>query len=146
MLEPRAVAEAVRDDVATVLEDVLPAGDDDGAGFRVPDPFTVVAETGIRNDDGSVAVVPWEWTGVNARGLFGLDPTFRRITVRGTTIVSEEGGTPMFRRYIDWLDVLAQAGVAVYTRPIVDVRQGFDLTSLEAIPELAEVFNANPRS
>ncbi len=146
MIDPLQAVEAVREDIGAVLGRWLPADEDEadgtGAGFVVPEPFAFVGDSAIRNEEGSVAVVPWEWRGVNREGLFDLDPTFAPVTVRGTTIVTEEGDGLVYRRYIDWLDVLAQAGVAVYTRPIVDIRHGFDVESLAEVPELGEALRA----
>jgi hypothetical protein len=140
VIDPQQAVDAVREDLGAVLGRWLPPADEAGHGFSVPEPFAFVGESGLRNEEGSVAVVPWEWRGVNGEGLFGLDPTFAPVTVRGTTIVAEprEGGELVFSRYIDWLDVLAQAGVAVYTRPIVDIRHGFDAAALAEVPEMAE--------
>lgn len=136
MIDPAEALDAVQTDVETALARQVRATD----GFRVRDDIGGTADDPLTNADATVVVVPWEWSGTNA-GLFGLDPTNRAVTVRGVTIVTEGENGLLLHRSVDWLEVMAQAGIAVNTRPIVDIRDGYDEDSLRAVPELAEAFD-----
>ncbi len=75
---------------------------------------------------GDVAV-PWTWTGVHRgleddddRDVMGYRPTWQTVQVRGVTIVSDRDGDPTFARFVDWVSALAEIGVPLLARPIVD--------------------------
>jgi len=130
----------VQRDVRSFMEHALVAHEDDeGAGFSLGGPFTpsVIAPwiegvddeikpVPLQDQDGVFHVIPWCWTGVDSQsGIAHLGPTYKRLTVRGVTIVTRLSGIEGdagFRlyRFIDWLDAFAQAGISIGTRPIVD--------------------------
>ena len=120
--------EIVRHDVNSVMEDRLPPGDVEGSGFALGAPFTdgeppprvnggdPIEARPLHDESQTIHVVPWAWTGLDTEGLFELGPTNERVTVHGVTFVThveargdDSGGYQLYR-YIDWLDVFAQAG------------------------------------
>ena len=50
----------------------------------------------------------------------GYLPTGRTIEVRGVTIVSDRAGDPSFARFVDWVSALAELGIPLLARPVVD--------------------------
>ncbi len=63
---------------------------------------------------GGLTAVPWQFTGTHS-GLFeGIAPTHRSVTIQGVTILDQARG--LHYRYVDWLNVLAQLGVALAYR------------------------------
>lgn len=64
------------------------------------------------------AVVSWRWETVNIGNFFGLARTNREIRINGSTSVRLVDGEAQLIRFIDWLDVLGQMGVAVAARTI----------------------------
>jgi hypothetical protein len=116
----------------------------------------------LHDEAQEIHVVPWSWTGVDnvepdeddeqdehdvMRGLFNLGATHERVTVHGVTFVTrvqavddDSRGYQLYR-YIDWLDVFAQAGISISTRPVVDTRTVFDEQSLREIPELRDAYD-----
>ena len=125
--------ELVRADVENALREQLPDGegyDYDRArfdGWR-DNPFT--------NSDQTAFVVPWTWRGRNA-GLLGLDATGLPVIVNGVTVVYEDGDNHLCHRYVDWLPVLQQAGLVLFTRPLRPVTEKYDEGELMEVPEYA---------
>ena len=127
MDDPGKIVELVGTDLNSVFEETLRSGDD-GAGFQLANVTSFAEDTLIADPDGRVALVAWEWHGRH-EGLFGVDATGEPVIVRGVTLVDYVGGggdEPVLHRYVDWLDVMAQIGITVNPRPIVDVRRAFE--------------------
>jgi hypothetical protein len=162
MVDVSRAIKAVRFDVASALDTQL----SEGEGWKVDEEFTAWEDDPPRNGDSSAVVIAWTWNGTND-GLFGLARTGRHVTVRGLTVVTDAppDDPPVdvdpdddsdFRdlrchRYVDWLPALAQAGITLFTRPIVELDPRFrqprepgsaddlEVTAvLEENPELAE--------
>lgn len=75
--------------------------------------------------------VEWSYRGQHVGTLAGIRPTDRVVTVRGVTIVEQrDGKPPLFRRYVDWSEVMGALGVTATFRPTFD--------SLEQIPGFGE--------
>jgi hypothetical protein len=125
MPETDVALEFVQQDVTAHLAAWLEPRSD-GQGFAV---------MGREEDDhshllssslGDVAV-PWTWTGVHRglegdddRDVMGYQPTGKTIEVRGVTIVSDRDGEVTFARFVDWVSALAEIGVPLLARPVVD--------------------------
>jgi hypothetical protein len=70
---------------------------------------------------GNQAWVAWTFEGVHERANFaGIEPTGRSVVVHGVTLVDTTTDPPVFRRYIDWIDVCQQLGLSVTTRPAIN--------------------------
>lgn len=79
--------------------------------------------------DDELSVVPWEFDCVHVGSFQTLPPTGRSFTMRGTTFISRESptGPPrgdgverevVARRYINWMDVVADLDIAVSYRHV----------------------------
>jgi hypothetical protein len=72
--------------------------------------------------NGESTAVTWEYECVHS-GLFqGLNPTGKRLTIRGITIIAnhlddEKGAS--FARYIDWSQVMTDLGMYASYRPTI---------------------------
>lgn len=139
--------DAVFDDVTRVLGEVLRAADDQD-GFAVAQELAAVRDDPITSAEQTYTAIPWTWSGRNEGArLLGLDPTGRRITVRGMTIVRMVDDQPILHRYIDWLDVLGQMGVAIYGRPIIDSGpDGDEPRQVPGVEEILAVIERRPHS
>jgi hypothetical protein len=74
--------------------------------------------------NGGRAWVPWTFSGVHDKAAFaGLHPTGRPVEVHGVTLVDTTTDPPLFRRYIDWIDVCQQLGLSVTARPAMELRR-----------------------
>jgi|GEM_PF-3855442 len=136
MIDPNVAINAVEEDVAVALREQLP----DGEGFALDDAFPGWADNPLSDSDSTAVVIPWRWDGRNA-GLLGLAATRRPITVRGVTIVTEDRDELLCQRYVDWLPALSQAGIALFTRPIVELSTVYTDEELRETPELAEALD-----
>ena len=125
--------EQVRADVASALGEQLPEGE----GFDLDDDFDAWRDDPFQSSESTKIVVPWTWSGRNA-GLFGLDATNREVVVRGITVIEEDGDEFLCRRYVDWLPVLAQAGLIIFTRPIRSIDERYGSGELSEIAEYEE--------
>ena len=65
------------------------------------------------------AAVVWSVNASHDNVFAGLAPTGREVVIEGVTIVSTSSEEPMFRRYIDWSNVLGQLGVSISGRPVM---------------------------
>ena len=113
-------------------------------GFSVAEPFTFVSESAIANADSTVgsravgvaaaSTAAWRSTRTASVGIFGLDPTFAPVTVRGTTIVTEEvtGGGRDGRSLLPALHRLARRPVAGRASPSTRVRSSTSATASTA--------------
>jgi hypothetical protein len=125
MPETDAALELVRDDVTQGLTAwVEPQSNDHGFAVlrRDEDDLSHLLSSPL----GDVAV-PWTWTGVHRglegdddRDVMGYQPTGKTIEVRGVTIVSDRDGEVTFARFVDWVSALAEIGVPLLARPVVD--------------------------
>src|SRR5581483_5002230 len=71
--------------------------------------------------DADHTVVAWEFKGVHDHDFQGIVATGRPVLIKGVTIVDHAAANgPLFHRYVDWLDVMAQIGVSSTHRPAVD--------------------------
>ena len=52
-------------------------------------------------------------------------------------IVTEDPGGLLLHQYVDWLPTLNEAGLAVFTRPIVELSTVYSETELRETPELS---------
>jgi len=133
MIDIEKAKRAVRRDVTRALQDQLPAGE----GWSFDQAFPEWEDNPPRNSDDSAVVVSWTWEGTN-EGLLDLAPTHRPVKVRGITVVTEGPPRPVeeqdpdedfselrCHRYVDWLAVLEEAGIMVYTRPIEEFDRRF---------------------
>jgi len=123
----------VKADVDGALAEQLP----DGEGFELDPEFDGWRDDPFASTEATKLAVPWIWHGRNA-GLFGLDATNREVVVRGLTVIEEDSGSFLCRRYVDWLPVLAQAGLIIYTRPIRSIDERYGPGELTGIPEYEE--------
>ena len=125
MPETDVALELVQQDVTAALTKWLEP-QADGHGFAVlrtdEDDLSNLLSSAI----GDVAV-PWTWTGVHrgteeddTRDVMGYLPTGRTLEVRGVTIVSDRDGDPTFARFVDWVSALAELGIPLLARPVVD--------------------------
>ena len=106
------LAELVELDIANGFESIFPAI----GGFSIAEPFAGTDE--VSND--RLGVVAWEWDGQDTLGFNGLFPTDKPVTVRGVTVVEQRGAEgPLFHRYIDWIGVVGQLGLAFVGRPSI---------------------------
>jgi hypothetical protein len=70
---------------------------------------------------GGRAWVAWTFSGVHDQAAFaGLYPTGLPVEVHGVTLVDTTTDPPLFRRYIDWIDVCQQLGLSVTARPAME--------------------------
>ena len=125
--------EQVEADVRSALGEQLP----DGEGFGLDQDFEAWRDEPLANPEQTGMAVPWTWHGRNA-GLFGLDATNREVVVHGMTVVEEDGGTFVCRRYVDWLPAMEQAGLIMFTRPIRPIEERYEPGALDGIPEYDE--------
>jgi hypothetical protein len=83
--------------------------------------------------ENQISVVPWEFDCVHVGAFQTLPPTGQSLTIRGTTFISKESPTAprdrdsttrevVVRRYINWMDVVANLEIAVAYRPLVNRR------------------------
>jgi len=129
-------AERARDEVQKDVEAALSEQLRPGRGFALDEVFSAWLQDPLQDDAGSVVVVPWTWHGEN-EGLLGLAATHREVTLRGITIVSEQGPELLCQRYVDWLPALQQAGIVLFTRPIVQSTREFAAEELADSEDLA---------
>ena len=141
MIDPEVAIDAVAEDVAAALREQLPEGE----GFHLDEAHPRLREDPLSDAEGTAVVVPWVWDGVNA-GVLGLAPTNRRVQVRGVTIVTEGRDGLLCQRYVDWLPVLTQAGITIFTRPIVELATVYGEDELRRSPELAEALDEIERA
>jgi hypothetical protein len=125
--------ELVEADVRNAFGEQLP----DGEGFDVDRDFDGWRDAPFETSDHSKVVVPWTWGGRNS-GLLGLDATNRDVLIHGITVIEEDGGSFLCRRYVDWLPALGQAGILLDTRPIRPIDERYGPGELSAIPEYEE--------
>jgi len=125
MPETDVAMELVQQDVTAQMAAWLEPQSDDH-GFRVlrdeEDDLSNVLSSALGD-----AAVPWTWTGVHRgleeddnRDVMGYLPTGRTVEVRGVTIVSDRGGEPTFARFVDWVSALAELGIPLLARPVID--------------------------
>jgi hypothetical protein len=133
MIRAREAIDQVQRDVESALREQLPGGE----GFALAAEFESLADDPLANAEETTIVVPWTWQGVN-EGLLGLAPTRRPVTVRGVTVVTEGRDELMCERYVDWLPALAEAGIMISTRPIVDIRSVYSQEQIDEAPELRD--------
>ncbi len=108
------IADEVVRDIAEGMGKLFESGD----GAVVPAKFN--AERGPLSN-GAFASVGWIFSGRDTIGIWGRAPSNRHVEIRGMTVVDLTGGSDdRFFRYIDWLDVAAQLGLAVGGRVPVD--------------------------
>ncbi len=130
MIEVDVALELVEADVRNALQEQLP----DGEGFALDDAFEGWRDNPFADADHTKVVVPWTWSGRNA-GLLGLDATGAPVVVRGLTVIFEDGDQHLCHRYVDWLPVLAQAGLILFTRPLRPITERYSEEDLLAIPD-----------
>jgi hypothetical protein len=130
MIDVSVALELVEADVRNALQDQLP----DGEGFAVDEQFDGWRDNPLADGDQTKVVVPWTWSGVNA-GLLGLDATGAPVLVRGLTVIFEDGDDHLCHRYVDWLPVLAQAGLILFTRPLRSITERYSEEELLEIPD-----------
>lgn len=106
-------------------------------GGRATRQVSVHTERGLpmrvkREDGAQFEVVVWEHTGVHERSLAGIAPTGLTAVVRGVSLVALPEAFPeaalelasvnleqvKIARSVDWLDVFAQLGVVLASRPL----------------------------
>lgn len=73
---------------------------------------------GLDLPSGNVAFVPWEYHTRHTGTFFGLDATQRDVVLVGVTAIDTTGVEPLFHRFVDWANVLAQLGVTWSARPL----------------------------
>ena len=127
MIEAERARDEVEKDVTGALGEQLP----DGRGFALDEAFPNWLLDPLADDGSDTIAVPWTWHGRN-EGLFQLAATHREVTLRGITVVTDGGTDLICQRYIDWLPALQEAGIVLYTRPIVASTREFDPNVLEA--------------
>jgi len=92
----------------------------------------------LLSEDGTQESVSWIYLAYHHRRFMGVVASGKLVVIRGTTIVlfpdphpRERGpdapsGT-LFRRYVDWSDVLSQIGVVPSGRPLMTNPEGRSL-------------------
>jgi hypothetical protein len=66
-----------------------------------------------------VETVVWEARAHLVHDFLGAPPSTGEVVIRGVTLVREgDGGVPVFRRFIDWLDLLNALGLNGVMRPV----------------------------
>jgi hypothetical protein len=98
----------------------------DDQGRRIPaaeDENTPIGDAPLHRQKQTSAVA-WRYYGIDDKGVNGLAPTKNEIVIRGVTVFAPAndatGEGSLYHRYIDWLDVYAQLGLALGGRPVVD--------------------------
>ena len=88
-------------------------------------------EIGVSGElsDAAFTAVQWVHRGRNAGAgsdpFIGLAPTGTEVEVHGVTLIEEiDGGPVLFRRYVDWVGVFDQLGLAVNGRLAVSEHPG----------------------
>ena len=116
---PEAI-DLVRRDVEQGIGSWLIADDDvEGAGFRIQERFE--RDGGLLgNEDTGTNAVPWAFRGRHDRDVMGFLPTGRIIDVEGVTIIHETDDGERYARFVDWVGALAQMGVGLFNRPVLD--------------------------
>ena len=133
MPDAGAARELVQRDVEAGIGSWLVAADDiDRRGFRVLEPFD--DESAPLQNDGGTVVVPWAWVGRHEAEAMGFRPTGLTIEVRGVTIVSDADGGPTFSRFVDWVSALADMGVSLSTRGVLDDPQSAGVVTERPAP------------
>jgi hypothetical protein len=82
-------------------------------GWRPIDAF--MGEGPMTN--GRFTAVPWTYACAHTGTFLGLEPTGREFEIHGVTIVVSDGDEPIFHRYIDWANVMANLGMGATWRP-----------------------------
>jgi hypothetical protein len=90
-----------------------------GPFFEATDGFSVPTQFGMEPPitNGQMTAVVWQYAGRHSAEFQGVPATDRVVTIRGTTVVDHSGPEPLFHRYVDWLDVMAQLGLTANMRP-----------------------------
>ena len=91
----------------------------DGAGFRLLEPFDR-EEVPINSSQTGTVVIPWAWRGRHDGDVMGFAPTGRVVDVHGVTLVRDTDDGPKYSRFVDWISALAQMGVGLFSRPVID--------------------------
>jgi hypothetical protein len=79
----------------------------------------LVTRADLTNADHTATAVVWEFP-CRHTGIFqGLNATHKDLTVRGTTIVQQDGDVTLFRRFIDWAEVMTGLGMYASFRPTI---------------------------
>jgi hypothetical protein len=134
MIEAERARDEVQKDVTNALGAQLP----DGRGWELDEAFPRWERDPLSDDESGTVAVPWTWHGMN-EGLLGLAATHREVTLRGLTVVTERGQDLLCQRYVDWLPALQQAGIVLFTRPIVQSTREFSTQELDDDPDLADL-------
>lgn len=130
--EETALAEVVNDVVAGLSTWLSHEDLGDDGGFLPPDSRD---RAGIMRSDAGDIAVQWAWRGRHVgrppkdddphdepdkQDVMGYLPTGEVIEVHGVTIVRDGPDGPLLSRYVDWVSALAQIGVPLGTRPVID--------------------------
>jgi hypothetical protein len=140
MMDNKELEELIRQDIAVGLAGA-PRLDD---GEPQPPIFAPVGGVGRRTRElpgvtvsvvdarrGRMAV-EWSYKCTHVGHLGGLRPTGKNLTIHGVTIVDlRDEGSPRFRRYVDWADVMSRLDVTATFRP--------SFKSLDDIPGFGEI-------
>ena len=90
-----------------------------GDGFRATSGFRILEQfDGMDLPVGEVTFVPWQYGCEHVGDFHGLSASGREVLIVGVTAVEgADSGSPMFSRFIDWANVLAQLGATMAARP-----------------------------
>lgn len=120
MPDPGEALAMVEEDVKNGMGDWLRAADEvEGAGFRLLEPFDR-EEVPINSSQTGTVVIPWAWRGRHDGDVMGFAPTGRVVDVHGVTLVRDTDDGPKYSRFVDWTSVLAQMGVGLFSRAVLD--------------------------
>lgn len=120
MPEPAEALAMVEEDIRTGIGEWLRAHDDiPGAGFRLLEPFDN-EEVPINSAQTNTVVIPWAWRGRHDADVMGFAPTGRIVDLHGVTLVRDTDTGPGFSRFVDWTSALAQMGVGLFSRAVID--------------------------
>ena len=156
MVEFADAERIVRADLAQGMEGFLSIHDENSHGFAIQAQFEREADGGLSSAAGSIAI-PWSYRGVHdlprdgdddaldadpereqqkarLRRIFpphdkmGFVFTGREVEVQGVTIVHEHNGPVEVSRFVDWVGAMAQIGIGLMKRPVLDTPpEGFPL-------------------
>lgn len=109
--------------IALAREDI-----DGGVGRWLPASAELQVELSGQVGDSAFTAVRWVHRGTNTGTddpFLGLAPTGDEVEVHGITLVEDRGdGEPVFHRFVDWVGVFDQLGMAVGGRLTVSEHPG----------------------
>jgi hypothetical protein len=107
-MEQDSAEKAVLQDITEGLKHVFSPRDNSPGGAQIVE------------RSGTAAYVEWVYDCTHTGVFQGLKPKGRELTIRGVTIVDDSSGSPVFKRYVDWSEVMTQLGMFANFRPTIE--------------------------